>query len=654
MKNKLCLLLASVVSLSCLVGCGGETAEEKNKLVFNEDVNLSVEFSPSSQGNATVDLEKYSGLPLFKKLSLFTIGTDKLSTINRDASKYLKDLRSPTMRYPMSLWTQEDDTKMYEYWAMENYDSSASIFERNGVPTMYWHTAEVASAYNYSYPGRDPNKDVRYYPPIPEIYARAWGDVARKVRAEGKRAYYEVLNECDHNGWWYGTWDDYIEVYNATAKGIREGDPDAEVGGLSSGGISRTLGVNKLRDFLTSVEENQTPIDFVSYHDYFDVYKGDTDILVEELEKSEYFNSTQMHLNEFNVYWREDFWQEEKSDTFLYTTQMLPKMFNAFEWLSETPCVTMAHWATFTDVGTGFGLFTEKGEPLPSYYALKLYQNMPIDSIAHTSEDEEVKIMASRDATRAGILVYNTGSETKSVSLDIKNNHIANGELNAYRIDYDNASIWENKNSAPFGSVTNYRNIDADTVNVSFELPVNGVVYLELAGKDTTAELYRTAKNEIGTLIRKDYYYDDRTKNTYSEYDDFSAIDYVGMGDNDLGIARNALTLENPADEWNVDVKYKGELTAESQRARVGVRIDYRSDSGEYVKSVMYVQENFENFTFDSFPYGTKKAPDQVFLFNDTINMQIKANAPEDWDGRILVTFEAIDAGKGSEAKFYL
>lgn len=649
--------MAGFLSLACFTGCEEEVKKEKevkNECVFNEDSNLEVEFSPSSHGNATVDLSEYKGLPLFKKLSLFTIGTDKLSTVNRDASKYLKDLRSPTMRYPMSLWTQEDDTKMYEYWAMKNYDGAGGVFERNGVPAMYWHTAEVASAYNNAYPGRDPNKDVRYYPPVPEIYARAWRDVAKKVRKEGKRAYYEVLNECDHNGWWYGTWDDYIEVYNATAKGIREGDPDAEVGGLSAGGISRTLGVDQLRDFLSSVEENQTPIDFVSYHDYFDVYKGDTVILAEELDHSNYFKSAQMHLNEFNVHWREDFWQENKTDTFLYTTKVLPKMFDAFEWLSETTCVTMAHWATFTDVGTGFGLFTEKGEPLPSYYALKLYQNMPIDQVSHASEDKEVKIISSRDDTSAGILVYNTGESKKNVSLDIESNHTVNGEFNAYRIDYDNANIWENKGSKPFTSLVNYRNIDADTIKVDFELPVNGVVYLELIGKDTTAELYRTAKNDIGTLIRKDYYYDDRMKNTYAEYDDFSAIDYVGMGDNDLGIARNALSLENVADEWNVDVKFKGGLRAESQRARVGVRIDYRDDTGKYVKSVMYLQEDFEDWTFDSFPYGTKQAPNKIVKFSDTVNMQIKANAPAGWDGRVLITFEMIDAGKGSEAKFYL
>ncbi len=623
-------------------------------MVFNEDQSLQVEFVSAQEQNASVDLQAYEGLPLFKKLSLFTIGTDKLGTVNRDASRYLKDLRAPSMRYPMSLWTQEDDAKMYEYWAAEAYDNVAHIFEKNGVPAMYWHIAEVASAYNYEYPGRDPNKDVRYYPPVPEIYARAWGDVAEKVRAMGKRAYYEVLNECDHNGWWYGTWDDYIDVYNATAKGIRAGDPDAEVGGLSSGGISRTLGLPKLRDFLTSVEQNQTPIDFVSYHDYFDVYKGDTKSLAEELEKSDYFRSTQMHLNEFNVYWREDFWGGDKKDTFLYTSQMLPRMFEAFEWLSETPCVTMAHWATFTDVGTGFGLFTESGEPLPSYYAIKLFQNMPVDRLASSSEKESVKIIASKEDGRSGILVYNTGENAEKVNLGIQNNDIADGILNVYRIDGDNASVWENPESRAFSSLARYERVDAKELTVSFDLPVNGVVYLELERKDNAGELWRTARNDLGTLVRKDYYYDDRTKNTYAEYDDFSAIGYVGMGSNDLGVARNSLTLENVADELSVDVRYKGDLAVHSQRARVGVRVDYRNAQGKYSKSVMYVHEKYANFVFDEFPYGTERQPDLVLPFNDVIDMDIRGNAPSDWDGRLLLSFEAVDAGAGTEAKFYL
>ena len=652
MKNKICLFLALLLSACLLAGCAKEPVVEKNQLIRNEDTSMQVGFEASADRTVAVALGQYEGLPLFKKLSMFTIGTDKLSTVNRDA-RYLGDLRTPTMRYPMSLWTEEDDEKMYEFWAAESYENAGDIFLKNGVQAMYWHIAEVPAAYNYDYPNRDPNRDVRYYPPKTDVYARAWGAVAKKVREMGERAYFEVLNECDHNGWWYGTWDDYIDVYNATAKGIRAGDPDAEVGGLSAGGITRTLGVDKLRDFLTSVEENATPIDFVSYHDYFQVYRTDTELLAQELEKSEYFNSTQMHLNEFNVYWRDDFWTSEKTDTFMYTPKMLPLMFDAFDWLSNAPYVTMAHWGCFTDVGEGFGLFTAEGEPLPSYYAVKIYQNMPVDRVKSTSSDGEVKIIASREDGRAGIVVYNTGTADKQVRLGIDGNDIAGGKLQAYRLDADNANVWENEQSRPFTPVVEYANVQADALTVSFDLPVNGAVYLELANAEG-GELYRTMENDPFTLIRKDFYYEDRLQKTYSEYDDFSAIDYVGMGDNELGVARNSLTLENVADVLQIEVRCKGTPQAESERARLGMRVDYRSREGEYTKSVMYVHEAFADFRFDSFPYGTGRAPDEVIAFTDTVTAQIRAKAPADWDGRIILTFEAVDAGKGTEAKFYL
>ncbi|WP_171074619.1 GH39 family glycosyl hydrolase [Nonomuraea basaltis] len=91
----------------------------------------------------------------------------------------------------------------------------------------------------------------------------AWARAVKAlVQHFGRRGWnWEVWNEPDF--FWKGTSADYLSMYAATAKAVKEGDSSAQVGGP---GVTKA---GMLGDWLDFIAANRTvPADFVSWHDY--------------------------------------------------------------------------------------------------------------------------------------------------------------------------------------------------------------------------------------------------------------------------------------------------------------------------------------------------------------------------------------------------
>ena len=113
-----------------------------------------------------------------------------------------------------------------------------------------------------------------FYKPIivPPADLKAWADYIRAfVRflihrygpEEVRTWYFEVWNEPDLPGaFWNGTRDEYFALYAATARAIKEVDPEIPVGGPS------TSNSKWVASFLSYCRANEVPVDFVSTHQY--------------------------------------------------------------------------------------------------------------------------------------------------------------------------------------------------------------------------------------------------------------------------------------------------------------------------------------------------------------------------------------------------
>ncbi|MBV6473405.1 MAG: hypothetical protein JPMHGGIA_01685 [Saprospiraceae bacterium] len=88
--------------------------------------------------------------------------------------------------------------------------------------------------------------------------------------------YWEIWNEPNHKASWdFDSVEAYYRLYRACADSIKSFDPHLKVGGPAAaknafynGGNQYTLNQNYLSNFLKYCKENETPLDFYSFHMY--------------------------------------------------------------------------------------------------------------------------------------------------------------------------------------------------------------------------------------------------------------------------------------------------------------------------------------------------------------------------------------------------
>lgn len=105
----------------------------------------------------------------------------------------------------------------------------------------------------------------------PKSYEK-WGDLIRSLVShwqnrygsdEVKKWYFEVWNEPDLWGFFNGSLEEYLKLYDVTAKEIKAVNKDYKVGGPAS-----AIAYKYETEFLKHCYENKIPVDFISTHQY--------------------------------------------------------------------------------------------------------------------------------------------------------------------------------------------------------------------------------------------------------------------------------------------------------------------------------------------------------------------------------------------------
>ena len=124
--------------------------------------------------------------------------------------------------------------------------------------------------YQVHYPGRTTSGTVQA---PPKDYAK-WQELVRVVVAHlasrygadtVRRWYFEVWNEPDID-YWHGTPQQYWDLYDHAAAGVRAALPGAIVGGPASTGPGSDKAYKFLDGFLSHVTATHQPLDFISFH----------------------------------------------------------------------------------------------------------------------------------------------------------------------------------------------------------------------------------------------------------------------------------------------------------------------------------------------------------------------------------------------------
>lgn len=139
-------------------------------------------------------------------------------------------------------------------------------------PEPYRHYWKPGAAYEDIYTGwAYPPKDYEKWAEL--VYQWVKHSIERYGKEEVESWYWELWNE-PNIGYWQGTTEEYIKLYDYTADAVKRALPTAKMGGPETTGPSWDKAAEFLRTFLDHVKngknyvtgEKGSPLDFITFH----------------------------------------------------------------------------------------------------------------------------------------------------------------------------------------------------------------------------------------------------------------------------------------------------------------------------------------------------------------------------------------------------
>ncbi len=480
---------------------------------------------------------------------------------------------------------------------------------------------------------------------------------ARHYRAQGIHVgYHEVYNEPDlidaHGApvFFAGTRDEYFEMYQRGAPGIKAEDPDAVVGGPA---LAITGEDSWIVAFLDHVRAHDLPLDFFSFHHYGPDVGGAVERMRDGLARDRRFATTEMHLNEYNSL-PVDYPPGGPQEKYPSAAMLLQDVHD----LLAYPCLTKVNWAQFLDSGHDnySGMVSFDGRRKAVFNAYKIYMTMPTDRRRVTIAGAEgVGGMAATDDHRAGLALWNRSDGDRTVSVDLRHIPFATATLQVYRIDADHASWGDDAAHEDLAPVETSSGVETAGSTWSGTIPRDGVVYLAL---DDGADPSTTSPAPVATVVRTLHYYPDRATTAYAVFDRKAWVARLGMATEGSADQEVGVTAEDLPDALRLRVQVDGALRKLDRNSLLGVRVDYMV-GGAYVESVLFHGPYHDGVDlYDAgrdtpVPWGTGRQADRVIRAPDVaeFSIEVAALAPAGWSGRAQLTVIMQNTGPGTRAK---
>ena len=590
-----------------------------------------------------VDFGTHTGVPLFKRQNTFAVsysfGLGGNSSQYLKAVSTLKGLRSESMRVDLSM----GNGGLGKYFALGSLDDMWHEFSSLDVllAKLYENGTEPYFSYTYTPHVLQPEGGTwRSAPSSMEGWKQLCYDIAAHYEEKGwPLAAHEIWNEPDLGTTFYtGTWEDFILMYDYGVRGIREANPNATVGGMSIAFV-KNIDPNRIRQFLSHVVENELPMDFLSYHNYSTTrYIGETDkVNAILMEYGDAFDTLALHINEFHV---SETWDPSNLAK-CNSANMACLAMQAITNLVEMPTVTSVNWATWRDEGLGLSMTKlDTGERTAVYHAIKVYNDMPIDRVA-MQESRYVKGLASVDEQSAGVVLYTRSVTPMEVTVHLDHLPFDRVDVKVYAIDENHSSICDGSTSDVLESVASMTNVSTQGLTWTGTIGARGILYIRIvpAGAKVTRRAVWSMENnvpiagETATVIRKEYYFQDRTSKMFSEFDLGTFTAWAGMGDRDTGLSRGAVLLENLPAQLTITPCLYGSM---ADGAGCFLYAQYVDEAGNTVLTKAWVQgEDVWQ------PEGMAAQPEAFSL-----EQAMVLDTPAGFDGTLKLTWGIQNAGQ--------
>ncbi|MBR2414068.1 MAG: hypothetical protein IKB13_06170 [Clostridia bacterium] len=252
--------------------------------------------------------------------------------------------------------------------------------------------------------------------------------------------YWEIYNEPDcqpvpsENNFWQGTPEEFYELYDLTAKYLKNKFPALKIGGYGSCGfyaLTKTNAVNTgsspqnqyfiefFEGFLAYIAEHNTPMDFFTWHSYTTTWKNKQYIgYVRDMLSAAGYENTEIIVDEWNFNPMEN----DKIDRRYGANQA--SMLIMF----QHEGIDMAHYycANYWPESVHAGMFVGDGIPSSAYYSFLAFgemfalgnqaaitnKSLPEDlyALAATGEDGQALLISNISEKKDRKLMLDTGA----------------------------------------------------------------------------------------------------------------------------------------------------------------------------------------------------------------------------------------------------
>lgn len=614
----------------------------------------------SQSTTVTADFSKWEEYPLVKKIGVYQTPLVTLNWIKRDIAK-MSELETRSFRYELAwgkdLYTSLNitgtSTNMNYNWSTAN-----SLFYKAAQ-----HAPAIIFCHGYMPPPLQSTTGGLAWQSPPNNYD-LWKEVNR-VAAENWRnheysnRYVEVWNEPDlPGGFFSGSVDDYVKIYQYAALGAKNGDPDAKVGG--PGGALQWWHDPLVNHCMA----NNLPLDFLSGHAYGIDFTWQLEAMRNGLNKLGNRNA-EMLMTEYSPYSSADYAANgpvERAEAAMTFFQALPTIL-------EYTDLTYLTWAQFIDPQAGtsghayddwdkLGLIDGNyGFRKALFNAFKLYGMMPVDRVnVSLTSSSPLGALASTSDDCSTLVVWNPTMKTYTVQTTLRKLPVAEGRLQVYNID-ESENSWYETGDDELVSCIECDTAASNTGSLilrQLKVRPKGILFIRFQAHNAK-ELF--PNNQFAKLIRTDQWYEATRNNTnpYAYFDSKTWTAMLSTCNKANGTAIVGVTAENLPEMIRVTTK-STTLADRNKNSAQAIRVDFQNESGRYVSSVLFHGGIYHEDSPITLPWGTKTAPQKVVKVDDMKDFTFRLSdyTPNAFGGRAIITFILAQTGANTKCNYQL
>lgn len=331
------------------------------------------------------------------------------------------------------------------------------------------------------------------------VYDAASRCIQRGVRVK----YWEVWNESNA-GWIVpkegeDLLETYLKLYDACARGVRRADLNAWIGGPcnaagpwnSEKGGAFIRGELFMRGLMKHCEETGTPLDFISWHEYFQpwwIIKDEADTTRRYMKD---YPKVEKQVKEFLLTeWNFAWWGDRSHDHELGAAWCANSVLRAMiPGKVHKPCFFLAKDGD-TNFRGSWAMLMGGNKPKASANVCKMFNMLGPEQIGFQGEDGEITGVASKDSKtgKVTVLLTNFGERygvRRDVALTVSDlpRSLKGGVCRRYLVDKDHSNIWANRDRPELEVVETLPVSSAGPFTHTFRLENNAVTLLEFAPK---------------------------------------------------------------------------------------------------------------------------------------------------------------------------